>query len=80
VRAHTVIFSNNRELPLLLYESPVKGLVRPVYQDDRRSSSQDGIVVSGVPCRGLTPHPGPSPNRESLLSRTKPITQSGKEP
>ena len=35
-----------------------------------------------VPCRGLTPdlatpHPGPSPNRESMLSGTRPITHSG---
>ncbi len=35
-----------------------------------------------VPCRGLTPdlatpHPGPSPNREWMISRTRPITHSG---
>ncbi len=35
-----------------------------------------------VPCRGLTPglatpHPGSSPNREWMISRTRPITHSG---
>jgi hypothetical protein len=39
---------------------------------------------SSVPCRGrtpdsATPHPGPSPNREWMISRTGSITHSGKE-
>jgi len=38
---------------------------------------------SSVPCRGLTPalatpHPGPSPNREWMISRDRPITHSGR--
>ena len=54
-RHRTMISSNDRELPLVLCESRVEGLVRPVYKDDGSGSSRDGVVVQASPARGLLP-------------------------
>ena len=54
-RHRTMISSNDRELPLVLCESRVTGLVRPVYKDDGSGSSRDGVVVQASPAGGLLP-------------------------
>lgn len=54
-RHRTMIFSNNRELPLVLSESRVNGLIRPVHKDDGNSSSRDAVMVQPSPAGGLLP-------------------------
>jgi len=54
-RDPAMILSDNRDLPLALSEGRVKGLVRPVSQDDGNSSSGEGVVVRASPAGGLLP-------------------------
>ncbi len=49
------IGTGDRELPLVLSQSLVKGLVRPAYKDDGNGSSRDGVVVQMSPAGGLLP-------------------------
>ena len=82
-RHRTMISSNDRELPLVLCESRVTGLVRPVYKDDGSGSSRDGVVVQASPAGGLLPiWRRPIRGRHQIgsgcPSRTRPITRSGK--